>query len=560
MSETAHTAVMMLASIVVPWALQVLDRRRLPPAARRRGWNVASWGAALYAFGPISMLGWVFVTRPWPRRLLVSVPAFWLAAGILIGLDLVLASAPTPPEEAVTGADVIITIGAGSVVVLALMLTVEAITRLSRRVRGRRGAIVAGVAGLISVALSPRVAQAQAPRPLSATAWTDHAFGAIRGITVGPIENALHPAAGYGTARGRAALREAAAMGATWVAVTPFGRVWDLHGEGLDLRFEAPLARNTRDVAQAIDDAHALGLRVLLVPHLWVETGGWRALIQPDDDAGWARWSGRYRTFLMHWADVAERHDVEMISAGVELRRWVTTRHAHSFVALVRELRGRFSGLITYSANWDDLAYTTVLGELDVIGVNAFFPLTTVPGATIHDLILGGERVARELQAMARQWDKPILLTEMGYTTRRDPALKPWLWPDGMTDVVVDERAQAMAYGALLAPLTRIPECAGFFVWRTYADPGDVSQEAEWGFSPRGKLAELILRDAFTATWAADGPLAAWAPFAGLSPHGFHSRRWGGHRARRPGVHQWSFLVNEKAAATGERGRGFPRP
>ena len=43
-------------------------------------------------------------------------------------------------------------------------------------------------------------------------------------------------------------------------------------------------------------------------------------------------------------------------------------------------------------------------------------------------------------------------------------------------------------------------------MWRLYADPDDLSQEAEWGFSPRGKLAELVLRDAFAARWAADGP------------------------------------------------------
>ena len=32
-----------------------------------------------------------------------------------------------------------------------------------------------------------------------------------------------------------------------------------------------------------------------------------------------------------------------------------------------------------------------------------------------------------------------------------------------------------------------------------------MSQEAEWGFSPRGKQAELVLRDAFAAALAADG-------------------------------------------------------
>jgi len=75
-----------------------------------------------------------------------------------------------------------------------------------------------------------------------------------------------------------------------------------------------------------------------------------------------------------------------------------------------------------------------------------------------------------------------------------------------MKDVVVDECAQALATRALLAPLLDEPSFAGFFVWRIYADPDDVSQEAEWGFSPLGKRAELELRDAFAAHWAADGP------------------------------------------------------
>ena len=98
------------------------------------------------------------------------------------------------------------------------------------------------------------------------------------------------------------------------------------------------------------------------------------------------------------------------------------------------------------------------------------------------------------------------MLTEFGYTTRADPALRPWEWPDRMSHVTVDEAAQARAYYGLLAPLMNEPWLAGAFVWRLYADPQDLSQEAEWGFSPRGKLAELVLRDAYAAHWAADPP------------------------------------------------------
>jgi hypothetical protein len=75
-----------------------------------------------------------------------------------------------------------------------------------------------------------------------------------------------------------------------------------------------------------------------------------------------------------------------------------------------------------------------------------------------------------------------------------------------MSGVVVDQQAQAEAYAALLAPLMDEPRFLGAFAWRVYSDPNDMSQEAEWGFSPRGKLAELVLRDAFAAHWAADGP------------------------------------------------------
>ncbi len=366
------------------------------------------------------------------------------------------------------------------------------------------------------------------PLPPGPDGWADAGLGGVRGITLGPIESALHPKAGYGTAAGRAALVETRRLGATWVALTPFGRVWDLHGGGVDLTFEAEVEQNRRDVLSAMQDAHALGLKVMLVPHLWVETGGWRALINPGSDEGWARWAASYSRFILYWAEVAELGEAELFSVGVELRSWVTTARAPSFSLLIDDVRGRYSGLITYSANWDDVDQTVILGELDVIGINAFYPLTKKEGASYYDLALGGQRIAADLELLANQWQKPVLLTEMGYTTRVDPALRPWEWPDGMTEVTVDQHAQAIAYRALLAPLLDATFSAGFFAWRTYADPEDVSQEAEWGFSPRGKLAELVLRDAFTARWAVD-PGGKWltAPAA--------------HRARTPGVHAWEL-------------------
>lgn len=50
-------------SIVLTLVLQRWDRRRLTKEQQDRSWNTATWASALYAFGPLSMIGWGWVTR-----------------------------------------------------------------------------------------------------------------------------------------------------------------------------------------------------------------------------------------------------------------------------------------------------------------------------------------------------------------------------------------------------------------------------------------------------------------------------------------------------------------
>ncbi len=287
--------------------------------------------------------------------------------------------------------------------------------------------------------------------PPRATGWTESGFGMVRGVTVGPIESALHPDRGYGSEACARSLDEAKRMGATWVSFTPFGRVWDLRPTGVSPTFEAPYSDNRVAVRKAITQAHQAGLKVMLVPHLWVESGGWRALIDPGSDEAWSAWSRSYGEFVIDWARLARDEGVEMFSVGVELRSWLTTARAPSFADLIHQVRAIYPGLLTYAGNWDDVENTVILGELDVIGVNAFFPLAEKEGASRAELMQGGRKVRARLAALARSWRKPVLFTEFGYTTRADPAIKPWEWPDSMKHVKVDEIAQAEAYYALLS-------------------------------------------------------------------------------------------------------------
>ncbi len=337
-----------------------------------------------------------------------------------------------------------------------------------------------------------------------ADAWKRAEIGGVRGVTIGPIENGYHPSVGYASPAYERTLVEVHALGANWIALTPFGRVPDLLGSGIDPTFELPFEQNRVDVARAIEMAHAHGLRVMLVPHLWVESGQWRGELEPESDVAWARWAERYERFVRGWAEVAQEARADIFSAGVELRSWVTTSHAPSFSRVIREIRRVYHGLVTYSANWDDVDQTVIWGDLDLIGINAFYPLAEAPGAPYEVLQQSARAIRVRVHDLAESWQKPILFTETGYTTRADPAVRPWTWPDAMSGVPVDENAQATAYRALASSLFDDPDFAGFFVWRVYADPDDTSQEAPWGFSPRGKQSELVVRDAFAEHWTSD--------------------------------------------------------
>ena len=137
--KVAQTAVAMILGIVLPLIVQLWDKRRLDDEARARSWNLATWASALYAFGPLSMLGWSWVTRRgWPR---VLVGPFWLGAivGVMTIVDDALTVAGGRPSESTTIELLVapvIAMAAG-VIFMALLVGLAAIVRGTRRAIAR---------------------------------------------------------------------------------------------------------------------------------------------------------------------------------------------------------------------------------------------------------------------------------------------------------------------------------------------------------------------------------------------------------------------------------------
>lgn len=148
------------------------------------------------------------------------------------------------------------------------------------------------------------------------------------------------------------------------------------------------------------------------------------------------------------WAQaVTNGGDVEWVNR----RRLLIDAHWRRLVAQVREV---YSGRLTYAANFDQYQQVGFWDALDVIGVNAYFPLRS-------DLALASDSPALET-TFAASWSetleafkellerdglqgRPFLFTEIGYTRRAGGTLEPWAG-DGFAVTGAGERSRLVVW------------------------------------------------------------------------------------------------------------------
>ena len=255
--------------------------------------------------------------------------------------------------------------------------------------------------------------------------------------------------------------------------------------------------RGIRTLARQAD---ALGMGVILKPHLWV--GGYdeeqdRSEIGFDTEADWARWEADYRRFLMLYARLAAEVNADVLVLGTELTRAATER-PNFWRTLASEVRTVYDGQLTYAANWHK-AYKRVQfwSALDYVGVQAYFPLTDTESPSLSALRDGWRRHQAALAEVHERAGRPILLTEVGYRSAVGAAAAPWMWPERDETAVPDSALQARCYRAFLSTVGRAPWLKGSIIWKWHP-PSEV--DGPTAFTPQGKLAETVLRRWFTAT------------------------------------------------------------
>jgi hypothetical protein len=275
-------------------------------------------------------------------------------------------------------------------------------------------------------------------------------------------------------------------LGADAVSLMPFA--FQPGADRPELRFlnRGPSSETDIGLVHAARAARARGIRVLWKPHVWVSGASWPGEIAMKSEADWAAWWRSYRRYVLHHALLARWAGADLFCAGVELSK--TVGREAEWRDLIAAVRLFYPGPVTYAANWyGDLETVRFWDRLDFIGVDTYFPLAGKPGAGKADLEQGARQVAERLARASRRFNKPVLLTEVGFAAKREAWMEPHV-EGGM----YSEEDQAAAYEALLAALDHHPWLAGTFVWKAFSGPGsDGGREADFRF--QGRKAEGVV-------------------------------------------------------------------
>jgi len=218
-------------------------------------------------------------------------------------------------------------------------------------------------------------------------------------------------------------------------------------------------------ITYAIKKSHELGLKVMLKPHLDLkdkEDGTyWRADIGFQSDLKWDSWFREYKEFITHYARIAESNGVELFCIGTELS--FTTQKNKKWLDVIKAVKKIYSGKLIYAANWDNYKNIGFWSELDYIGIDAYFPLSYKKDPTLYELKNGWKKWMSEIEDLSFTEKKPVIFTEIGYSSTPDAHMQPWKAPSrGNADV----KAQAKCYAAFFETVWNAPWLSGVYWWK----------------------------------------------------------------------------------------------
>jgi hypothetical protein len=348
---------------------------------------------------------------------------------------------------------------------------------------------VATIVALLWTGFAQPAAQQTATAP--AESWAGAGCAPWRGMSI-QVASGYKPIETYGPL-----LDEIAGLGANTVLLSVAGYME--YATAQSIYIDTRKVPCPDDFKAILRRARQLGLKTIIMPIVLLRNprgSEWRGVIEPPD---WEDWWTQYTEFVLYFADIAREGQADALIVGSELVS--TEKYTARWVKLIEAVRPRFyGGKLGYSANWDHYRPVEFWDQLDFIGMTSYFTLADKKDPTIDEIVKRWEPIKKDILAWQRQIGKPILMTEVGWCSQEGAAMAPWNYYQNQKATPEGLEEQRRLYEAFIQAWGNVPELLGAMWWEWDASPGGAD---DYGYSPKGKPAEQVLRRWFAEMRAA---------------------------------------------------------
>lgn len=247
---------------------------------------------------------------------------------------------------------------------------------------------------------------------------------------------------------------------------------------------------NDESVIHSAFQAKKLGMSTLLKPQLWIHNS-WPGDVDFKTDQEWQVFFERYNRWIIHYALLAEMYDFEAFCVGVEFVK-ATLKHPEEWRKIITQVKKLYGGSVTYAANWgEEFEKNTIWDAVDFIGINCYYPLSKKENPSDKELQIGFEGTLDKIESIAKNFNKKVAFTEIGFRSIEKPWISPHHYDWGDKPAFVEED-QKRCYEAVMKGIQNRSWCQGILWWK-WPSYLNHSQETKTEFAPNGKMAEGVI-------------------------------------------------------------------
>lgn len=278
-------------------------------------------------------------------------------------------------------------------------------------------------------------------------------------------------------------------INANWLSIMPYGFIrngsfkieynheWQWWGE------------KEEGVLKIIRSSKLNGYKIMLKPHIWITQGKYTGNLIADNETDWQELEKTYRNYVLYYAKIAQNEKVELFCIGTEWKSFIAKRKKF-WINLIQEIKSIYDGKITYAANWDEYHLTPFWDKLDLIGLDAYFPISEKKTPSIEEIENNLKAVDYKLYNFSDSLEKNILFTEYGYRSKDYSGLRPW---ESNNSDNFNELAQSNLLMGFYNTFWDKEYISGGFIWKWFPNHENSGGPKNSGYTPQNKKAEKVI-------------------------------------------------------------------